>query len=139
MQEDFRRSVPLKIPSDRTFGYVIVGIFVVVALLPLLHRPWEPPRIWALAVAILFAFAAALRPASLRPFNRLWARFGLLLHRIMSTVVLAVIFYGVILPIGLAMRLLGKDPLKLRPSPAVQSYWIERPPGPSPQSMQQQF
>jgi hypothetical protein len=139
MHKDLRRAASFKTPKDRTFGYVMVGVFVVVALSPMLRRPTEPPRFWALMVAIIFALLATLWTVPLKPLNRLWTCFGLRLHRIVNLVVFGVILFVIIMPIGLMMRLVGKDPLKLRSFPADRSYWIERTPDPSPQSMKQQF
>jgi hypothetical protein len=83
---------------------------------------------------------ALLWPAVLAPLNRIWTRFGLLLHRIVSPVVLGVMFFGVVTPMGLVMRALGKDPLRLRFDPAARTYWIERrPPGPAPDTLNNQF
>ncbi len=70
--------------------------------------------------------------------NRLWTRFGLLIHAIVSPVVLGLLFYGVITPTGLIMRALGKDPLGLAYEPAAESYWIKRRP-PAPETMRDQF
>jgi hypothetical protein len=79
-------------------------------------------------------------PAALRPLNRLWLRFGLLLYRVVNPVVMALVFYSTMVPIGLAMRLCGKDPLRLRREPDAASYWLERePPGPLPATMKNQF
>ena len=76
----------------------------------------------------------------LAPFNALWFRFGLLLHRVVSPVILALLFFTTVAPVGLLMRAFGKDPLRLKKDRAADSYWILRePPGPSPESMKQQF
>ena len=124
--------------SDRAFGLVFVAVFAIVGLWPLTGA--GPVRIWALGVAAAFLLAAAARPKLLSPLNRLWARLGLFLHHMANFVVLALIFYLVITPIGFARRSLGKDPLKLRFEPAARSYWIERqPPGPAPDSIKRQF
>ena len=81
-----------------------------------------------------------LAPKLLAPFNRLWARFGLLLHRITSPLVLGIMFFAVITPMGWIMRALGKDLLRLKIDPAATSYWIARtPPGPTPESLKDQF
>ena len=69
---------------------------------------------------------AWLSPAALAPLNRVWTRFGLLLHRIVSPVVLGVMFFVVVTPMGLVMRALGKDPLRLRFDREARSYWIDR-------------
>ena len=83
---------------------------------------------------------AVVYPQMLAPLNRLWFRFGLLLHKIVSPVVLAIMFFLVFTPTGMIMRALGKDPLRLRLDKNATSYWIERtPPGPSPESLGDQF
>ena len=83
---------------------------------------------------------AALRPKLLAPLNRIWTRIGRFLHHIANFVILTLLFYLVITPTGLALRLLGKDPLRLRFEPGVRSYWIERrPPGPAPETIKHQF
>ena len=124
--------------SDRAFGLAFVAVFAIVGLWPLTGG--GPVRIWALGVAAAFLLAAAARPKLLSPLNRLWTRLGLFLHHMANFVVLALIFYLVITPIGFARRMLGRDPLKLRFEPAARSYWIERqPPGPAPDSIKQQF
>jgi hypothetical protein len=83
---------------------------------------------------------ALARPALLAPINRLWTRFGLLLHHIVNPIVMGLMFYLAITPIGVLMRLLGKDPLKRRFDPAAATYWIQRQPGdPKSQTMINQF
>jgi hypothetical protein len=137
--EDFGRAEKTKGSSDRSFGHVIGGAFLLIGLVPLLHAPHRP-RWWAIAIAVAFAVFAQFRPELLAPLNRLWLRFGLLLHKIVSPVILGLLFYTTVLPVGLLMRAFGKDPLRLRPNPAAGSYWVLRePPGPSPESMTQQF
>lgn len=139
MHEDLTRAPSVKLTRDRTFGYVIAGAFAFIACSPLLHRPAGALHAWALVISAAFALTAALRPSALNPLNVLWTRFGVLLHWIVSPLVLAIIFFAVVAPVGMAIRLFGKDPLRLRPSPLARSYWIERKPGPPPQSMQHQF
>lgn len=124
--------------SDRGFGLVMAAVFAIVGAWPALFA--GAPRLWSFAVAALFLGAALAAPRVLAPLNRVWTRFGVLLHRIMNPVVMAVVFYGTVVPIGLVMRALGKDPLRLRRDPAATSYWIARtPPGPAPETMKNQF
>ena len=79
-------------------------------------------------------------PALLTVPNRLWMKFGLLLHRVISPVVLAILFYAVVTPMGWIMRAFGKDPLRLKREASNPSYWVARePPGPQPDSMSDQF
>ena len=124
--------------SDRSFGNVMAVVFAVIGAWPL---PFEgPPRWWALIVAALFCSLAFLRPAWLAPLNRLWFRFGLLLNKITSPLVMGLLFYGLITPYAYILRWLGKDLLRLRLDPSADNYWIERnPPGPAPETIKRQF
>ena len=129
---------PVSIGSERSFGLVFAAVFLIVALWPLLDS--APPRRWAIAVATLFVLCAFIAPKVLAPLNRLWFRFGELLHRIVSPIALGVIFFGVVTPYALVMRLFGRDELLLRKSSARASYWVRRePPGPPPDSFHNQF
>jgi hypothetical protein len=124
--------------SDRSFGLVFAVVFALIALFPL----WwgGPVRIWALVVAGAFAAAALLAPALLRPLSLLWFRIGLLLHRVVNPLLMAVLYFGVFTPMGLVLRARGKDLLNLRRDPDSASYWIARePPAPKPGSMSKQF
>jgi hypothetical protein len=139
MHEDFSRAEKTKISPNRSFGFVICSAFLLIGLAPLLHVPHRP-RWWAIVIAALFAALALLRPDLLRPLNILWLRFGLLLHKIVSPVILALLFYTTVMPVGLLMRAFGKDPLHLHKNATAETYWVLRePPGPSPESMTQQF
>jgi len=140
MHEDFTRKEAVQGSSDRSFGFVMAAFFGLVALFPLLHGPLSSIRWWALAIAAAFLAFALLWPAALRPLNRAWLKLGLLLSKVVSPIVLMILFYTTVTPIGLLMRWAGKDPLRLRRDRAAASYWIPRePPGPSPDSMKQQF
>ena len=124
--------------SNRAFGIVFAVVFSVIALWPLL--PGNTPHWWALAVAAVFGGLALAWPLVLAPLNRLWLRFGLLLNSITNPLLMGLLFYGIITPFGLIMRLLGKDLLRLRFDPSAESYWIERvPPGPAPETIKNQF
>ena len=124
--------------SDRSFGVVMAIFFAIVGLWPLLSG--GAPRWWSMALVAALAAIAIVRPALLAPLNRLWLKFGLLLNRIVSPLIMGLLFYGMVTPYALVMRLAGKDPLRLRFDPAAKSYWIERdPPGPAPESMKHQF
>ena len=97
-------------------------------------------RWWALGVAAVFAALAFMWTALLAPLNRLWLKLGLVLYKVVNPIVLGLLFYVTVTPISLLMRVLGKDPLRLRRDPDAASYWIERtPPGPAPESMKNQF
>jgi Saxitoxin biosynthesis operon protein SxtJ len=136
--EDFSRQEDIKASSDRSFGLVIATFFLIVAFWPLIHA--EPIRWWALGVAAVFAILALLWTAALAPLNKLWTKLGVLLYRVVSPIVLGLLFFVTVTPMALLMRILGKDPLRLRRDPNAASYWIHRtPPGPAPDSMKNQF
>ena len=132
LHEEGRRS------SDRSFGVVFAAASAVIALLPLLRG--RDLRLWALIAAAAFLAVALLRPALLAPLNRLWFQFGLLLGRVTNPIIMGLVFFLLITPMALILRLRGNDPLRLRLAPQAKSYWIERtPPGPTPASMTDQF
>jgi hypothetical protein len=136
--EVFARDEKIVAGSDRSFGLVMAAAFAAVTLLNGRHvgRVWP----WTGGVAALFLAAALLRPAMLHPLNLIWLKFGLLLHRIVNPVVMALLFYCTVLPTGIVMRMLGKDLLRLKREPNADSYWIVRqPPGPKPETMKDQF
>ena len=136
--EDLTREEEVKASSERGFGIVFAVVFTIVGLLPLLAGGGV--RWWALALAAGFLGAGYLAPQILRPLNRLWLKFGLLLHRIVNPVIMGLLFFVTVTPIGLIMRALGKDPLRLNLDRSAKSYWIERtPPGPAPDTMKNQF
>ncbi len=124
--------------SDRTFGFVLAVIFLIIGLAPLAGG--TSVRIWALIVAAVLLISAIARPKSLAPLNKIWTRFGLLLHKLMSPLMLGVIFYFSVTPIGVFLRMIGKSTLGLRPDAKMETYWItRRPPGPPPETMKNQF
>ncbi len=136
--EIFSRDEKIVAGSDRSFGLVMAAVFAALSLLNGWHsgRSWP----WTGALAALFLAAALLRPALLNPLKLIWLKFGLLLHRVVNPVVMALIFYGAVLPTGIVMRMMGKDILRLKRLPDADSYWIVRqPPGPSPETMRDQF
>ena len=136
--ESFSREEQVVAGSDRSFGLVMAGAFAVVTAL----NAWHMGRIWpwTAGLAALFLIAAWLKPAALNPLNRVWLKFGLLLHRVVNPVIMALVFYGTVLPTGLVLRAMGKDLLRLRREPEAESYWIVRaPPGPAPETMKDQF
>ena len=129
----------IKGSSDRSFGLVFTVVFVVIGCWPLLDGA-TAPRWWAFAFALAFLVASYAKPSVLAPLNRLWTKFGLLLHRIVNPVVLGILFYLMVTPIGVVRRVLGKDGLDRQLEPEKNSYWVTRePPGPPPESMTQQF
>jgi hypothetical protein len=128
----------VKTSSDRAFGIVFCVVFLLIGLWPLFSGGGV--RWWSLGLAAGFLAVALARPALLAPLNRLWTRFGLLLHKIVNPLVMGLLFFFVVTPIGLLMGLLGKRPLDLQFEHERDSYWIARtPPGPPPDGMTNQF
>ncbi len=136
--EDLERSDQVKRGSDRGFGIVFAVVFVIIGLWPLLGD--GGPRIWSLVIAGAFLAVALVRPRLLGPLNLIWFKFGMLLHHVVSPVILGLIFFVSVTPVALIMRVLGKDPLRLKMDPDTESYWLKRePPGPPPDSLKNQF
>ncbi len=113
----------LKIGSNRSFGIIFFIVFMIIALWPLLNS--ENVRIWSLIISIIFFFLGILNSKLLTPLNKLWMKFGLLLGKVISPAVMAVIFFGVVTPTGLIMRIFGKDILKLNKN-NNNSYWEDK-------------
>jgi hypothetical protein len=136
--EDLTREEHVNGSSNRSFGLVFAGVFAIVTVWPVVHH--QPLRWWSAALALVLAAIAALAPRLLALPNKAWSNLGVLLGRIVSPIALAILFYGVITPIGAMMRMTGKDPLRLKFDPSGSSYWIARePPGPKPDSLNHPF
>jgi hypothetical protein len=136
--ERFTPGTEVAVGSERGFGQVFAGFFTLVAVLPLFKG--GEPRLWALGVAAVFLVLAYAAPKALRPLNLLWFKFGMVLHHVVTPVVMGLLFFAVVTPVGVLMRATGKDPMRLKRDPAARSYWIVRePPGPAPDSMKNQF
>ena len=136
--EELNREEHIEGSSDRSFGFVFAVVFLIIAAWPLLAGVGV--RWWAVAVAAAFAAIALAMPSLLAVPNRLWMKFGLLLGKIVSPIALGILFFGAFTPLGVVMRWLGKDPLRLKLDAQAKSYWIDRdPPGPPPASMTNQF
>ena len=124
--------------SDRSFGLILATVLAALGLWPLVSG--RSPHVGLFILGAGFLAAALLFPSLLTPLNRLWTKLGLLLHRVVSPVILGIMFFLVITPIGLLMRSLGKNPLKLGLDRNATSYWVLRtPPGPTPESLKDQF
>lgn len=132
------RTEVTKTSSDRGFGLVFAAFATLAGAIGL----WRGTGRWPIwfGVALVILILALAIPRALAPLNRAWTKFGLLLHAAVSPVILAVLFYGCIAPIGFLMRLSGRDPLSQRYEPRGESYWIKRePPGPPAESFRNQF
>jgi hypothetical protein len=127
-----------KLPSNKKFGLFFSAIFVSVAAYAHL-KLWSEFSVFALMTSTLFAIAAFLMPQILTPLNRIWFSLGLLLGKIVSPIVLGLIFFVLITPVSIFTRLFGRDELKIKKR-TVESYWVDRsPPGPSSESFKNQY
>ncbi len=113
----------IKISSNRSFGIVFFVVFLIIALYPLTYG--GEIRIWSLIISIIFLILGLLNSKILAPLNKIWFRFGILLGKIVSPLIMGIIFFLVVTPIGFIMRLLGKDVLNLKFN-KNKSYWIEK-------------
>ncbi len=113
----------IKLGSNRSFGIVFFVVFLIISILPLLKG--NDLRIWSLIVSIIFLVLGIMNSSILRPLNKLWFRFGLFLGNFISPIILGFVFFFVVTPIGLIMKILGKDLLNLKKKNA-KTYWIEK-------------
>ena len=138
MHENLDKEEEIKVSSDRSFGIVFTLVFLAVGV-------WVvsggQSKGWLFFVsAALFLVIAIARPSILGPLNRTWAKFGLLLGQVFNPLLLGVVFFLVVTPIAVILRLWGKDSLHLKSKPGLKSYWIDRSPvGPNRGSMTKQF
>jgi hypothetical protein len=123
--------------SDRAFGLVMAAACGVFGLAPLRHG--NGPRLPLLIAAAVLAGIALAAPWTLRPLNRAWTRFGMMLQRVTTPLLLGIVFFAVITPMAVVMRMRGRDPLRRRADPAARTYWIDRPPPAPAESLRRQF
>lgn len=124
--------------SDRTFGLVFVVFFAVIGLWPLIGDGGI--RIWSLAISAVLLVLSMARPSILAPLNRLWMRFGLLLHKVTNPIIMGLIFFLAVTPTALYLKIRRQDPLRRKIDKGARTYWIDRtPPGPAPETMKNQF
>lgn len=132
------RDEVVKTSSNRSFGLVFAVFCAIVSALSFYNdgTHWH----WWLIAAAVFGVLAFAAPAVLAPLNKVWFKFGLLLHVVMTPLILGMLFFVFVTPIGLLMRMTGKDPLRRRFEPTSKSYWIVRdPPGPAPETFKNQY
>ena len=113
----------VKIGSNRSFGIVFFLVFLLISIYPLINN--ESIRIWSLVFSLIFLVLGILNSNFLSPLNKLWFKFGILLGKVVSPIIMGIIFFLVVTPIGIIMRLIGKDVLNLKYSD-YKSYWIEK-------------
>ncbi len=118
-----KKSEDIKIGSNRSFGIVFFVVFLIISLYPLTHG--VEIRLWSLIISLIFLTLGLLNSKILSPLNKIWFVFGISLGKIVSPLIMGIIFFLVVTPIGLMMRSFGKDVLNLKYS-KNKSYWIEK-------------
>ncbi|MDB4613662.1 SxtJ family membrane protein [Candidatus Pelagibacter sp.] len=113
----------VKISSNKSFGIVFSIVFLLIAIYPLINN--QELRVWSLVIATIFLILGLINSRALTPLNKLWFKFGLLLGRIVSPIIMGLIFFLVVTPIAFMMRIIGKDLLNLKFN-KDKSYWIEK-------------
>ena len=113
----------IKISSNKSFGIVFFVVFLLIAIYPLTHG--GDIRIWSGIISLIFLVLGLLNSSILTPLNKIWFKFGIILGKIISPVIMAIIFFLVVTPTGLIMRILRKDILNLKYN-QNKSYWIEK-------------
>ena len=113
----------IKISSNRSFGIVFFIVFLAIALYPLIYS--DNLRIWSLIISLVFLVLGKMNSRILTPFNILWMRFGIFLGKIVSPIIMGLIFFFVVTPTGLIMRIFKKDLINLKYN-KDKSYWTEK-------------
>src|SRR6056300_715647 len=114
----------IKISSNRSFGIVFFIVFLLIALYPLSYS--GEIRVWSAIISLILLVLGLLNSKILTPLNKLWFKFGVILGIIISPIIMGIIFFLVVTPIGLIMKLLGKDLLRLKYNKKDNTYWIEK-------------
>lgn len=145
--ESYAREDEIEGSTDRGFGLTVGGILLAISALRVGLHGWSTGSFafgWfetvLAGIGLVLVVLGFLAPARLRPLNTAWTKLGLLLFKVVNPVVLGLIFLLTIVPIGLIRQLFNRDPLKMGFDPSAKSYWVTRdPPGPAPETMNQQF
>ncbi len=117
------KNTEIKIGSNKSFGIVFFVVFLLIAIYPLINN--GELRIWSLIIAIIFLILGLINSKFLKPLNKLWFKFGLLLGKVVSPLIMGIIFFLVVTPTAFIMRIIGKDLLNLKFN-NKKSYWIEK-------------
>jgi len=113
----------IKIGSNKSFGIVFFIVFLIIALYPMLKE--QDSRLWSLIISFIFLILGMINSSILTPLNKIWFKFGILLGNIISPIVMAIVFFGVVLPTGIVMKILRKDLIGLKKN-NKNTYWIEK-------------
>ena len=114
----------MKKSSEKSFGILFGLVFIIISVWPLFYS--NSLRIWSLILVIIFFLLAFLKPSLLKSFNNAWIKLGELLGRIIAPIIMAIVYFLILTPISLLVRLFGKDLIGLKFSNDIKSYWIKR-------------
>ena len=117
------KNTEIKIGSNKSFGIVFFVVFLLIAIYPLINN--GELRIWSFVIAIIFLILGLINSKVLTPLNKLWFKFGLLLGKVVSPLIMGIIFFFVVTPTAFIMRIIGKDLLNLKFN-NKKTYWIEK-------------
>tara|TARA_B100001057_G_scaffold477554_1_gene546896 strand:- start:409 stop:795 length:387 start_codon:yes stop_codon:yes gene_type:complete len=109
--------------TNRSFGIVFFIVFLIIGIYPIFNG--ADVRAWSLIISVIFLILGILNSKVLTPLNKIWFKFGIFLGKIISPLVMGIIFFLVVTPIGLLMRFIGKDVLNLKFN-SHKSYWVEK-------------
>ena len=118
------RNNNIKIPSNRSFGLVFFGFFLIISAWPLIQG--EELRTWSLFISIIFLLLGLFNSKILTPLNKAWLKFGIFLGNFIAPIVMGIVFFFVVTPTGLIMRFLGKNLLMLKKDKNINTYWIKK-------------
>ena len=114
----------IKISSNRNFGLVFFGFFLIISVWPLIHG--EELRIWSLFISIIFLLLGLFNSKILTPLNKAWLKLGIFLGNFIAPIIMSIVFFCVVTPTGFVMRLLGKNLLMLKKDKDKNTYWIKK-------------
>ena len=109
--------------TNRNFGLTFFIVFLIVSIWPLLYN--EQIRIWSLIVGFIFLILGLVNSKILTPLNKIWFKFGIILGKLVSPVIMGIVFFFVVTPISIIMKIFGKDLLNLKYN-NQKSYWLEK-------------
>lgn len=141
MHEEHQSTHEIETSSDRSFGLTVGGILALIEA----YRLWSSGMLDTLGIVLLCVAAplfllGLIYPKALAPLNKAWTKLGFLMFKIVNPIIMFAIYVLTIVPIGLILKVMGKDPMRMKLEKDAKTYWIERDPaGPSPESMTKQF
>jgi|TARA_B100001964_G_C14206104_1_gene588200 hypothetical protein len=121
---EYKQYIEVESGSEKNFGIVFAVVFLLISLYPLVDN--KDVHLWSLIISLIFFLLAYVDPKVLSVPNKLWFKLGMALGAVVAPVVMALVYFSTVVPIGLIMRLMGKDLLRQKLDKNTKSYWIER-------------